>query len=263
VRVLAIAHNTFRECIRDKILYNLIVFALLMIASSVALGHLTLGHSEKVIIDVGLTAISVIGTLIAIFIGIGLVYKEMEKRTIYALLAKPVERWQFVVGKFLGLLFTLAVNVAVMTAGLMLTLALHGGLPPGGYVRLLPAAYLILMSLAVTTALALVFSTFSTPALSALFTFFLWGIGHFSGDLLELGRAIRSETFAFVSRALYYALPNFSNFTAIDSRNVILTAAYHREIDAAAVGWVSLYGVIYTAALVGIASAIFARRDFK
>ncbi|MBI4475190.1 MAG: ABC transporter permease subunit [Acidobacteria bacterium] len=176
IRILTIARNTFRENIRDKILYNLILFALLMILSSFVLGQLTLGHEERVIIDIGLSSISIFGTLIAIFIGIQLVYKELERRSIYALLSKPVERWEFILGKYLGLLITLFVNVGIMMAGLILTLLYHGGIALEGYLGLLPAVCLTLFSLAVTTALALVFSTFSTPALSAVFTFFLWVI---------------------------------------------------------------------------------------
>jgi len=137
MRILAIARNTFRENIRDKILYNLILFALIMILSSIALGQLTLGLESKMIIDLGLTSVSVFGTLIAIFIGISLVYKELEKRTVYALLAKPVHRWEFIVGKYLGLLFTLLVNLAIMTIGIALTLLYQGGTEPGTYVRLL------------------------------------------------------------------------------------------------------------------------------
>src|SRR5512144_1638596 len=185
MRLIAIAGNTFRENIRDKILYNLILFALLMIVSSFILGKLTLGFEDKVIIDLGLSSISVFGTLIAIFIGIQLVYKEIERRTVYSLLAKPVARWEFLLGKYLGLLFTLMVNVAIMTVGLWLTLAYHGSAPWHAYYRLLPAVYLIFLSLALTTAVALLFSSFSTPALSALFTLFLWIIGHFNADLLE------------------------------------------------------------------------------
>ncbi len=183
MRVLAIARNTLRENIRDKILYNLILFALLMILSSFVLGQLTLGYEDKVIVDIGLSSISIFGTLIAIFIGIGLVYKELERRTVYALLAKPVHRWEFILGKYLGLLLTLLINVSVMTLGVWLTLAYNGNVSIQSYARLLPAVYLIYLSLALTTAVALVFSAFSTPALSALFTFFLWMIGHFNADL--------------------------------------------------------------------------------
>ena len=136
-RVLAIAGNTYRENIRDKILYNLILFALIMILSSLALGQLTLGNEDKVILDLGLSSISIFGMLIAIFIGIGLVYKELEKRTVYALLAKPVHRYELILGKYLGLLFTLLVNLAIMTVGLELALLYAGRIGAGGYLRLL------------------------------------------------------------------------------------------------------------------------------
>jgi ABC-type transport system involved in multi-copper enzyme maturation permease subunit len=263
MKVLAIARNTFRENIRDKILYNLILFALLMILSSFVLGQLTLGYEAKVIVDLGLSSISVFGTLIAIFVGIGLVYKELERRTVYALLAKPVHRWEFILGKYMGLLFTLLVNVVIMTIGLGLVLAYHGGVPIQSFPRLLPAVYLIFLSLALTTALALVFSSFSTPALSALFTFFLWIIGHFNSELLDFARLTKSAAAEFVAAILYYVLPNISNFTTADSRNVIQGAAYFEPIHAAAVGWATLYAVLYCAILLGLTATIFSRRDFK
>jgi ABC-type transport system involved in multi-copper enzyme maturation permease subunit len=263
MRLIAIAGNTFRENIRDKILYNLILFALLMIVSSFLLGQLTLGFEDKVIIDLGLSAMSVFGTLIAIFIGIQLVYKELERRTVYALLAKPVARWEFILGKYLGLLFTLLVNVAVMTAGLWLMLAWRGSAPWQAYLRLLPAVLLIYLSLALTTAVALLFSTFSTPALSALFTLFLWIIGHFNADLIQFAKIAKSAAAETVARVLYYLLPNISNFCALDSRNVIQSAAYYEPVRAAAVGWAALYAVFYCAAVLALACTIFSRRDFK
>jgi ABC-type transport system involved in multi-copper enzyme maturation permease subunit len=130
-RVLAIARNTYRETVRDKILYNLILFALIMILSSIMLGQLTLGNEDKIILDLGLSAISVFGMLIAIFIGIGLVYKELEKRTVYALLAKPIHRYELILGKYLGPLLTLLVNVAVMTVGLEAALLYTGNIGVG------------------------------------------------------------------------------------------------------------------------------------
>ncbi len=263
MRVLAIARNTFRENIRDKVLYNLILFALLMILSSFALGQLSLGYDDKVIVDLGLTAISVIGTLIAIFIGIGLVHKEIERRTVYALLAKPVHRWEFILGKYLGLLLTLLVNVGVMTVGLGVTLAFRGSVPPQNYLRLLPAVFLVFLSLALITAVALLFSAFSTPALSALFTFFLWIIGHFNGDLVQFARLTKSAVAGHICRFLYYALPNISNFTTLDSRNVIQGAAYYEQINPGALAWATLYAVLYCAILLALTAAIFHRRDFK
>jgi len=163
-RVLTIARNTFRETVRDKILYNLILFALVLILSSIILGHLTLGNEDKIILDLGLSAISIFGMLIAIFIGIGLVHKELEKRTVYALLAKPVHRYELILGKFAGLLFTLLVNVAVMTVGLELALLYTGNIGLGGHLRVLPAVFLLFLSMALTTAAALLFTTVAASA---------------------------------------------------------------------------------------------------
>ena len=263
MRILVIAGNTFRENIRDRILYNLILFALIMIFSSIVLGQLTLGHEDKVIVDLGLTSISVFGTLIAIFIGISLVYKELEKRTVYALLAKPIRRGEFILGKYVGLLFTLLVNTVIMAAGLMLTLLWHGGLGIHAYFRLLPAVYLVFLSLALTTALALLFSTFSTPALSAVFTLFLWVIGHFNADLREFALLTHSATLKGLCRFLYYVLPNFGNFAMAGSRNVIQSAAYYQPIGATVTAWITAYTILYCAVLLGISITVFARRDFK
>jgi len=262
-RILAIASNTFRETVRDKILYNLILFALVMILSSILLGQLTLGNEEKVILDLGLSSISVFGMLIAIFIGIGLVYKELEKRTAYAILAKPVHRHELILGKYFGLLFTLFVNVAVMTAGLELALLYTGRLSAEGHLRVLPAVFLIFLSLALTTALALLFSTFSTPALSALFTFFLWVIGHFGKDLRNFGDFAKSGLVRWLCGVLYYVLPNLDNFNLIDSRGVIQSPGYARPIDAVAMAGSTIYTILYCAAVLSLAIAIFMRRDFK
>jgi ABC-type transport system involved in multi-copper enzyme maturation permease subunit len=262
-RILAIARNTYRETVRDKILYNLILFALIMILSSIMLGRLTLGNEDRVILDLGLSSISIFGMLIAIFIGIGLVYKELEKRTVYALLAKPVHRYELILGKYVGLLFTLLVNLAVMTVGLELALLYTGHVGMGGHLRVLPAVFLIFLSLALTTALALLFSTFSTPALSALFTFFLWIIGHFGKDLQNFGELTKSAAVGRLCRALYYILPNLANVNLIDSRSIIRSAGYSKSIDFVAIAGSTLYSIIYCAAILSLSIAIFMRRDFK
>jgi len=259
-RILAIAANTFRENIRDRVLYNLILFALVMILASLLLGQLTLGNEDKVILDVGLSSISLFGTVIAVLIGIGLVYKELEKRTVYALLAKPVHRHELLLGKYLGLLETLLVNLAVMTAGLELVLCFTGAGARAGYLRLLPAVYLIFLSQALVTALALLFSTFSTPALSALFTLTLWIAGHFGPDLVRFGSLTRSAPVQSMCRFLYYVIPNFSNFQIIDSR--VIASDVPGMISAGAVGWATLYALLYSAVLVAGSVSIFLRRDF-
>ena len=163
VKILAIAVNTFREAVRDKILYSLLIFALLMIVSSVFLSTLSVGDQIKIIQDMGLSMISIFGTLIAIFVGIGLVYKEIEKRTIYSIIAKPIARHQFLMGKYCGLILTLLVEITVMSSGFLLLLYFY----PGSYdASILKAIYLIFIELMIVTAIALLFSSFSTPILA-------------------------------------------------------------------------------------------------
>ena len=120
-RLLAVGANTFRETVRERVLYNLVFFAILMTLSGLLLGQLSIRQDEKIIKDVGLGAMELFGTLIAIFVGVGLVSKEIERRSLYPLLAKPLSRGEFFLGKFLGLCFTLLVNVALMAVGLYLT----------------------------------------------------------------------------------------------------------------------------------------------
>src|ERR1051326_881363 len=119
-RTLAIARNAFREAVRDRVLYNLVLFVLLLIGGAIFLGELSAGQEAKIIVDLGLSAILLFGVFIAIFVGVGLVYKEIERRTLYAILSKPVARGEFLIGKYLGLCLTLLVNVVIMGAGLSL-----------------------------------------------------------------------------------------------------------------------------------------------
>jgi ABC-type transport system involved in multi-copper enzyme maturation permease subunit len=262
-RIMAIAGNTFRETVRDKILYNLILFALIMIFSSLALGQLTLGNENKVILNLGLAAISLFGTMIAIFIGTGLVYKEIEKRTVYALLAKPVRRSELIIGKYFGLVFTLLVNLLIMTAGLELALLYAGGGDPWSYVRILPVVFMIFLSLCLVTALALFFSTFSTPVLAVLFTLFLWIIGHFGNDLKNFGEITKSAAAEWLCRVLYYIIPNFSNFQMLDSRYVLQAAGFSQTLNSTAFAGTVFYCIVYAALALSLGILIFRRRDFK
>src|SRR5687768_7746767 len=193
-RTIAIARNAFREAVRDRVLYNLILFALLLIGSAIFLGELSAGQEAKIIVDLGLSAMLLFGVFIAIFVGVGLVYKEIERRTLYAILSKPIGRGQFLVGKYLGLSLTLLVNVIVMGGGVTLALVYvqRGWNPLAG--KIWPAILLIYFELLIITAVALVFSSFSSPALSALLTFFVFIIGHFSADLKVLANASGSRS---------------------------------------------------------------------
>ncbi|MEJ2110039.1 MAG: ABC transporter permease [Acidobacteriota bacterium] len=263
-RILVIARNTFRENIRDKVLYNLILFALIMILSSLLIGQLSLGNEVKIILDLGLASISIFGMLIAVFLGIGLVYKEIDKRTIFALLAKPVHRYEFILGKYLGLLYTLFVNVIVMAIGLELAILYHGTVSWDGLLRLVPAVFLIFLSLALVTAIALLFSTFSTPALSALFTFFLWVIGHFSRDLLRFSEISESGFVKWICSIAYYVIPNLTIFKIVDSRYLMPdAAAVYRQADPVLIGSTTLYCLLYCAVILSLSVLIFLRRDFK
>src|SRR5215204_3731331 len=182
-RITAIARNAFREAVRDRVLYNLVLFVLILTGASIFIGELSGGQERKVIVDLGLSAMLLFGVFIAIFVGVGLVYKEIERRTIYAVFSKPVGRGEFLVGKYLGLCLTLLVNVGVMAVGVSLALLyVNGGWDPL-ILTIWPAVLLIYIELMLLTAVALLFSSFSSPALSALLTFMVFIIGHFSADL--------------------------------------------------------------------------------
>src|SRR5258706_7490278 len=156
--VRIIAWNTFREAVRDRVLYNLVFFALLMMGAAILVGQISIGIERLIIVNLGLTAISLFGVVMAIFIGVGLVYKEMERRTLYALLSKPIHRWHFIVGKFAGLSLTLLVNTVFMTAGLFLALLYVTRALGLADVQILVAVYFILLQLSLLTALALLLS---------------------------------------------------------------------------------------------------------
>jgi ABC-type transport system involved in multi-copper enzyme maturation permease subunit len=263
----AVAVNVFRESVRDRVPYNLVVFATLLIACSYLLGQLTAGQDVKIIKDLGLGATSMFGLFIAIFIGIGLVSKEVEKRSIYALLSKPVSRPQFIAGKYAGLVLTLAVNVAVMTVALYGVLAYLGWTAPpeirAGWETpatdpaLLKALLLIFVELILITALALFFSTFSSPILSAALTFGVFVAGHFNADLKNFDRVVDSQSAAWLARGVHYVLPDLSSF------DVKTEVVHGLAVTPGYVAATALYGGAYIAALLLMATFIFSRRDFK
>jgi ABC-type transport system involved in multi-copper enzyme maturation permease subunit len=254
-RISTIAKNAFREAVRDRILYNLILFVLLITAGAIFLGELTAGQESRVIVNLGLSSILLFGSFIAIFVGVSLVWKEIEKRTIYSVLSKPVGRFEFIVGKYLGLCLTLLVNVAVMGAGVSLALLYVGGGRLAGAIW--GAVLLIFFELTIVTAVAIMFSSFSTPALSALLTFFVFLIGHFSSSLLDLAVNIGSRSAVWLFTGIYYLLPNLSNFS------FIANTASGTVPPAAMVGGAALYALVYDIILLTITVMIFSRRNFK
>lgn len=254
-RVLAVAGNTFREAIRDRVLYNLVVFVLLIVACAILLGELTNGQEARTITNIGLNAILIFGTFIAIFVGVGLVSKEIEKRTVFNIFSKPVTRSEFVIGKFLGLCITLLVNTAVMGVGVSLALLYVGDRSLA--VTIWPAVLLIYFELIITTAVAILFSSFSTPALSALLTFFVFVIGHLSASLRELGAASSSSVASFVLTVVYYLMPNLALFSFRTEAANQLTPSF------AMIGYAVAYSLVYCTILLCIAMMIFSRRNFK
>jgi ABC-type transport system involved in multi-copper enzyme maturation permease subunit len=261
MKLTAIAYNTFKEAVRDKILYNLLMFALLMIGGSILLATLTVGEQSKIIMDFGLASIDLFGVLIAIFLGIGLVSKEIEKRTVYTVLSKPIGRPQFLLGKYAGLLLTLLVNSVIMTAGLYLVLMLNqarwGHSIWSVEPRLIEAVYLIYLELMILTAVALMFSTFTTSTLAAIFSLSVYVIGHVSGDLMAMSEKFSGDALGYLLKGLYYTLPNLGQFDIKGQivHGIPVTPAYFFLT--------SCYALVYIIFLFVVATMIFQRRDFK
>ena len=254
-RIVAIARHTFKESVRDKVLYNLIVFALLLIAASILFGQISVGVEQIILVNLSLSAISVIGLVMAIFIGIGLVSKEIDQRTVHNILSKPVRRWEFIIGKYCGLLLTLTVNTAIMTAGFYVALfSQQHSLGPNDLAAL-EAVYLILLELALVTGIALLFSCLSTPVLSAVYTFALFVIGNFLGDMRDFGDQSSAPGVRALTHALYHLLPNFSDF------NVISRAAHGERLAPVLLVANSLYALLYAAVLISGAVLIFEERE--
>ncbi|TKB57197.1 MAG: hypothetical protein E8D49_13705 [Nitrospira sp.] len=253
MRVLSIAFNTFRENIREKLLYNLLIFALLMIGSSILLTRLTVGEWDRLIINLGLSSINFFGVLIAIFVGISLVSKEIDKKTIYTILSKPVPRYEFLLGKYLGLMITLFVNTVVMVAGLLAVMAY---LNAPVTLLLFEALGFIFLELMVITAVALLFSTFTSATLSAIFTLAIYAVGHLSTDLKQFGAQMDSVGKAALN-AIYYVLPNLERF------NLKGQVIHHVKISGTDVLLTTAYGLAYAGLLLVLASIIFQRRDFQ
>lgn len=251
--LLVVARNTFRETVRDKILYNLVFFALLLIGASVLLGTLTIGEQARIVNDIGLAAINLVGVIIAIFVGIGLVTKEIERRTVYTILARPITRTKFVLGKYFGLVFIGVVNITIMFAMFLATVWFSGNAIHGS---LFQAIELILVETLLVTALAMFFSTFSSPTLSAIMTIGFYIIGHLTGDLKSIAEKSQSPVTESIMTALYYVCPNLEvlNIKGQAASGVLMSGGY--QITATA------YGLLYAGVLLLGACHIFERRDF-
>lgn len=252
-RLLAVAANTFRETVRERVLYNLVLFALLMTLSGLLLRQLSIRQDEKIIKDVGLAAMELIGTLIAVFIGTGLVSKEIERRSLFPLLAKPLSRGELFLGKFVGLAFTLLVNISVMTTGLYATLLATGRrLDP----LLLSAVLPIFLGLLLVVAFAMLFSSLTSSLLAAVFTIGIAVAGRFTDMVRNVGE-VAPDAPPWLGSALYAVLPNFANFDLKDR------VTYGDAVPAAVLAWIALYAAAWIAIVLGLGLAAFRSRDFQ
>jgi ABC-type transport system involved in multi-copper enzyme maturation permease subunit len=256
-RITAIAYNTFREAVRDRVLYNLVVFAILMVGAALLFGEISIGIERQILVNLGFTAISLFGIVIAIFIGIGLVSKEIEKKTVYTVLgARPVRRWEFILGKYSGLAGTLVVNAGFMAIGFFAALLYLAHRFERADAYLLVALYFIVLQFFLITAIAIFFSTFSTPLMSAVFAFSLFVIGTFAEDLRNFA-AMTSGATRYLASGLAWIVPNFAAF------NVISQVAHSSPIAWRLVFYNSIYAVLYVMVCLSAAVLVFERRNFK
>jgi len=253
-RIAAIAGNTVREAIRNRVLYTLLFFALALIGVGVLLSTLSYVERDRILQDVGFAAIRVFGVAIAVFVGIGLLHKEVDRRTIFTILSKPIARSEFLLGKYLGLLATLWLQIAVMALGFAGVSLATGA--PLAWVH--AAAFLLIgMEVAVVIAIALLFSAFTSPMLASLFTAGLWLIGHLSRDLRNLGAQSSAEAVQRATAWLYRALPDLSAF------DLTQHAAHQLPIATSDVVLPLVYGLGWVALALVAAACIFERRDFR
>ena len=249
-----IALNTMRELLRNKLLYNLLFFAVLLIASSLFIAQLTIGQWDRIILDMGLGAAELTGVLIAVLIGVSLVAGEIDRKTIFPTLAKPLSRSAFIAGRYAGLATMLSVNVAVMTVSVAVVLHM------AGYTlsrTAAAAALLIFIELLVMAAAAIFFSSFTTPILASAFSLSLFLIGHLVGSLQTFAQRSKSSTARAVTLAAYRVLPDLELF------NLKPQAANALAVPPGATSTAAAYGVVYAAIFLLLAVAIFSRRDLK
>ncbi len=252
MRILAVAQNTFRESVRDKVLYVLLLFAGVVIIGSKAVGWISIGQDIKIVKDLSLAGMSIFGALIAIFVGTSLVYKEIDKRTIYTIIAQPLYRYEFVLGKYLGLsLLILGVIVLMSVISAVYIVILGGEINHWYFI----ASFLIFMKLLLVTALAVMFSTLSSPILGAIIVFCFYVFGHSTGILIDLPPQFEGTWTKPILNAMYYVLPNFSNF---DIRSEVVNGV---PVSFAYVIYMLIYGVLYSSFFIYLAVLMFERKD--
>jgi ABC-type transport system involved in multi-copper enzyme maturation permease subunit len=253
-RLLAIATNTVREAVRNRLLYGLLFFAILLMFSGIFLSSLSYVENERILQDVGLGAIRLFGVAIAIFVGVGMVYREVDRRTVYTILSKPLTRSEFLLGKFAGLVLTIWLQMAIMVAVFALVSLLANAPLTSTHAA---AVLLTGVELALVVAVAMFFSTFTTPMLATLFTGGVWVVGNMTRDLRDIGAAAQLDAVRAVTRWLYRLLPD------LDAFDLSIEAVHGLPVVASDVWLPLFYGTGYAAVMLVLAAAIFERRDFR
>lgn len=306
-RIYAIALNTYREAVRDKVLFGVLVLAAAVLALTLALGELSLDQHMRVVTDLGLASISMFSVVIAIFLGSSLLYKEIERKTLYVILPKPIARFEFLLGKYLGIVVTCAVFIAIMGALQLLVTAIQAGasatlviaVPTGlaallgiGFliskdrtlvvpiwsvaalcasvwvcstvdvelVRLLASLVLNVGEVLILAAVALLFSSFSTPFLTGAFTFGVWLVGRAAHDMVAMKSRALSPSMKSVLSWLAEIVPNFNLF--VPGRVTLIGSVSSPAEPFTYVATALGYAILYSGVTLAIAAFIFRRRDF-
>lgn len=250
--ILSVATTTFRESIRNRTVLGILVLALGFIVSALLLAELSLDQRVRVITDWGLFCVSIFGVILAILIGVSLVQKEVRRKTLYVILTRPIHRWQYVIGKYLGLALTLLVEVGTMSLALVLLLWISGTPPT---LLLIKALLVILAEILVVGALAVFFASFASPYLSGVFTLGLFVVGRSLETLGTLADKVEVAVVHGFLKGLFFILPDFADF------NLSNRVVHHVPIGLNEVGWLWLYGIGYLGVLLFFSAWIFNRRD--
>ena len=254
MKTFAIARNTAREALRNKVLYSILGFAILVVGVAALFGSASIGNQMKFVKDFSLAAISIFGVVIAVSLGVSMLSKELGRRTILNILSKPVARWQFIVGKFAGLAATLTVVVVLMTAALTaIVAAFEGRFDPG----LAVAGATIVLELTIVVAIALFFSAVVvTPTLAGMFTVAAFIAGRSAGYLQYFRGDETNPVGRTVATLLYWALPHFSRLDVADQ------VVYGDAVSLGTLALAAGYAAAYTALLLALSVALFQRREF-
>lgn len=254
VRIWAIGMNTMREAVRNKLLYTLLFFAIMIIAAGVLLAALSYSENERILQDFGLAAIRLFSVAIAIFVGVSLIHREVERRTVYTILSKPLSRAEFLLGKYVGLVVTIWMQMAIMVAAFVAVSAMTGAPLSEGHAL---AFALTAVELAIVVAVATLFSAFTTPMLASFFSVGIWVVGHLTRDLRDIGASSSTESVRQATHFFHRVMPDLETF------NFSVGAARGLAFGAADFWLPLVYGLGYISMLLVLAIVVFDRRDFR